>query len=101
MEIITLAKSNELLSPYKDSKLIKTLSWFSEYYYNAIPMQGDTIQYNDLRYGTMSFKFDRPEDFIFHFNLVKENNELRLLPEERPKNDRRDLALFWKRLKGN
>lgn len=101
MEIITLAKSNELLSPYKDSKLIKTLSWFSEYYYNAIPMQGDTIQYNDLRYGTMSFKFDRPEDFIFHFNLVKENHELRLLPEERPKNDRRDLALFWKRLKGN
>ena len=66
-----------------------------------MPTNGDTIQYNDLRYGTMSFKFDKAEDFIFHFNLLKVDQGINLLPEKRPKNNRRDLKTFWERLKGN
>lgn len=85
VELSPVPKSRDITDPYRETKLIKTLSWFSEYYYNAMPTNGDTIQYNDLRYGTMSFKFDKAEDFIFHFNLLKVDEGINLLPEERPK----------------
>jgi inner membrane protein len=101
VDLTPVPKSRDITEPYKETKLIKTLAWFSEYYYNAMPTNGDTIQYNDLRYGTMSFKFDKAEDFIFHFNLLKVDQGINLLPEERPKNNRRDLKTFWERLKGN
>lgn len=101
MEIKKLDKTDNIIAAYKDSKLIKTLTWFSDNYYNVYDMNNDTLQYNDLRYGTMNFQFDKPKDFIFHFDLKREKNELKLLPETRPENDRRDLKTFWERLKGN
>jgi hypothetical protein len=32
---------------------------------------------------------------------LKVDEGINLLPEERPKNNRRDLKTFWERLKGN
>ena len=64
-------------------------------------MGNDKIQYNDLRYGTFSFRFDRPKDYIFHFNLVKKGNELQVSSErERPVQSRAELIQFWNRIKG-
>lgn len=83
-----------------DQKELKILTWFSEQYYNLMDLGNGQMQYNDLRYGTLSFKFDEPKDFIFHFNLTKEGDHLKVLPErERPKRDPEELQKFWERIR--
>ena len=100
--IRVLPQNQYLVKEYMDQKELKILTWFSEQYYNLMDLGNGQMQYNDLRYGTLSFKFDEPKDFIFHFNLTKEGDHLKVLPErERPKRDPEELQKFWERIKGN
>jgi len=100
--IRVLPQNQYLVKEFMDQKELKILTWFSEQYYNLMDLGNGQMQYNDLRYGTLSFKFDEPKDFIFHFNLTKEGDHLKVLPErERPKRDPEELQKFWERIKGN
>lgn len=100
--IRVLPQNQYLVKEFMDQKELKILTWFSEQYYNLMDLGNGRLQYNDLRYGTLSFKFDDPKDFIFHFNLTREGDHLKVLPErERPNRDPEELQKFWERLKGN
>ncbi|HRH99819.1 MAG TPA: metal-dependent hydrolase [Saprospiraceae bacterium] len=99
--LIVLDHQNNLLTKYGNNKISQVLPWFSNQYYSTMQIAPDTIQYNDLRYGTFNFQFGKPEDYIFHFKLKENNGQLDLLPQnERPKQSRRDLEKFWERIKG-
>ena len=60
----------------------------------------DEIQYNDLRFGTMSGRMERPEDFIFHMSLQDQNGKLIFKEESRPANKREDIEWFKNRIFG-
>lgn len=47
-----------------------------------------------------SFRFDRPKDYIFHFNLSQKGNEIQVSSErDRPVQSRAELIQFWNRIK--
>lgn len=50
---------------------IEVLDWFSNGYYNVIPLSKDKIQINDLRFGTFSGNTSGKDDFVFRFILSK------------------------------
>ena len=78
---------------------IKTLSWFSNGYYNFIPIGENTYRYNDLRYP--SFDKDDANKSVFSFTIKKDGARWNALPFEGKPPSSEDLDYFWKRIKGN
>jgi inner membrane protein len=68
---------NELLlseiSP--DDYTVNTIKWFSKDYYTVQQISGDTLQINDLRYGTFGTRGGSKDEFIFKFRIYKDQNE--------------------------
>jgi len=92
-----LPKNHELVPI--ENKDIKTLSWFSNGYYNIIPM--DTMgqyRYNDLRYPLMNTK--DPNSSVFSFTIYKDENRWNILPFNGRPPSSEDLIVFWNRVKG-
>ncbi len=83
-------------------KNLQTLSWFSDNYYNIIPLQNDTIQFNDLRYGNFKFSYDNKNDYGFHFKLLSQGNgNYKMLNDSpRPNITDEDLNNYWLRILG-
>lgn len=72
----TIGKNHELLQGHEDDPDIRILRRFSKGYYNVLPLRPDSLQLNDLRFGTMSRSFDDPEDYVFKFVLYEEGKWL-------------------------
>jgi hypothetical protein len=93
--------NHQSIIPYKDQKAVKLLTWFSSGYYSIIPEDDKTFQYNDLRFGSMSGKMNKKEDYIFKFNLVDSNGILTMVKQQdRPENKREDIEWFKQRIFG-
>lgn len=93
--------NHQSIIPYKDQKAVKLLTWFSSGYYSIIPEDYKTFQYNDLRFGSMSGKMNKKEDYIFKFNLVDSNGILTMVKQQdRPENKREDIEWFKQRIFG-
>ncbi|WP_412985589.1 metal-dependent hydrolase [Pontimicrobium sp. IMCC45349] len=92
-----LPKNHDLVSTdYKD---IQTLSWFSNGYYNLIPLEEEnTFRYNDLRYPLLNES--DPNSSVFSFTIKKEGERWNALPFEGKPPSSEDLSVFWKRIKG-
>lgn len=91
-------KNHHLLEAYDGSRETRILKWFSNNYYNIQQLGGDTLKFNDLRYGTIS---TGEGDFVFFFHLCE--NEEGVLEVTQPRErDIEEGALeeFWKRIKG-
>ncbi len=63
-------KNHDLVEEYAADENIQILQWFSDGYYTVTPMNGDTLQIGDLRYGTTKERPAQPEDFVFKFTIV-------------------------------
>lgn len=61
-------RSEELLEPVADHEDLQHLKRFSEGYYTA-EMRGDTLIFNDLRFGQMIGWRDRRAPFVFQYYL--------------------------------
>lgn len=93
------------LIEYKDDYAFKKLVWFSDGFYNVIRKNQDTLQFNDLRYGTyIGGDWRNPKDYIFSFLLVTkpdgtydfhENNQR---PDEA--SQKKMLRIMWNRIIG-
>ncbi len=93
--------NHEVFDQYKDQDIIKRLPWFSNGYYNLIPMEDKKIRYNDLRFGSKNGRMDKPEDFIFQINLADKNGVLEMTENQKPPdNKREDIEWFKKRIVG-
>ncbi len=94
-----IPKNYHLIEGKEDTRAIKTLNWFSNGYYCIIPYNGDTIQLNDLRFGTQSIEYTgKPEDFIFGFILNYKDGEFEV--EENRAAREGDVGEMFKQLWG-
>ena len=93
-----LPKNHQLAS--NSNKDIQTLSWFSNGYYNLIPLEKEeAFRYNDLRYPLLNS--DDPNSSIFSFTIIKVGERWNTLPFNGKPPSSEDLSVFWKRVKGN
>ena len=94
-----LPKNHELLAPYADLREIKILDWFSEGYYNIERFGADTLQINNLKYGTISENPEEDPIYVFSFRFKEQDGKLIQLPQEFER-DSASLNYFWERIKG-
>ena len=95
-------KNHALLDLYADGRTVNTLRWFSKDYYNVLPYNGDTLQINDLRFGSTSEPLEAPEDYVFKFLVWPDAQGELDLTQSRAGNFSEDrLARFWSRIQGN
>lgn len=97
-DLKVIPKNHHLLDKYAGTREAETLKWFSNEFYGIQDLGGDSLQFNDLRYGSMSQKED---DFVFYF-ILKENEEGKLEVKEPSERDVEEgvLGEFWERMKG-
>ena len=94
-------KNHDLLAPYADTRTVETLQWFSKGYYNVLPYSGDTLQFNDLRFGSTSEPLEAPEDYVFKFLLWPDETGALQMTQSRAGNFSEErLVAFWTRLNG-
>lgn len=94
-------KGRALDGSEQGKQMAQKLEWFSDGFCNVIPRADDTLQWNDLRFGSLNFRFEKPEDFVFHFDLLQKNDSLLFLPErKRPDATEGQMQRFWQRAFG-
>lgn len=93
----SLPKNHHILS--KENSDLKTLTWFSNEYYNLEELDNNLIRYNDLRYPLLNP--DDPKSSVFSMYLFKDGNRLNMKDFEPEEPKRKDVKQFWERIKGN
>jgi inner membrane protein len=90
---------------FQSDHTLKILRWFSDDYFNIVENKSDSIQYYDLRFGTFRMKTSDPDQFVFKFNLTKNDQGEYILKDqgERPRdaNFREAFSALWDRILGN
>lgn len=104
IEFVRIEKNHEIIKGLDEDPTILELRKFSKDYFSVIQV-GDSIQYNDLRFGTFYGKGDEATDFPFRFLLDYNEEEGYILkgtmggPEEGEAKEM--MAYLWKRIQGN
>lgn len=60
---------------HEEDESIKTLQWFSNGYNSYTSKGGDKLQVNDLRFGRFRAEGQDPDNFVFTFDLTKNENQ--------------------------
>jgi inner membrane protein len=94
-------KNHHLIAAYEDDPDIKILQWFTDGYYTVDQMPDNKLQIGDMRYGTIKERQARPEDYVFKFSIVP-NDEGGVDAFEARDMDQREDAFgdLWTRIKG-
>ncbi|TVZ55925.1 inner membrane protein [Lutibacter sp. Hel_I_33_5] len=77
---------------------IKTLTWFSNNYFNLSKNEDGTFSYVDLRYPMLDP--DNKDSSVFRFTLLKENGRWDILPFRGNPPNKEDFSKFLERIKG-
>ncbi len=95
--ILTIPKNRHLLNVSHPD--IKTLTWFSNEYYNLVPMDSSAnVQYLDLRYPLLNPK--NAQTSMFRFELKKDRDRWNMVPFSGKPPSREDLKEFLNRFYG-
>jgi len=93
--------NENLLEPVSDHKDVALLKRFSQGFYTVV-QSGDTLVFNDLRFGQIIGWHDPKEKFVFHYFLRHpENNTLVVQRGRFSKWNRQSIISFIRRIKGN
>ena len=96
-KIITVSKNHDLIDMNDEN--LKTLTWFSNNYYNLSKKENpNTYKYVDLRYPMLN-----PDDentSVFNFTLFQKNGEWDILPFDGSPPNKEDFNKFIERIKG-
>jgi inner membrane protein len=87
----------------KDQTL-KTLTWFSDDYYQIKRKNQDSLEYYDLRFGTFKMKSTDAEQFVFKFNIQEKPKGTFILKDQGDRPRDADFgeafAALWNRIMG-
>jgi inner membrane protein len=93
-------RNEQLLDPVDDHEEVQLLKRFSQGYYTA-ESRGDTLVFNDLRFGQIIGWMDPTEEFVFHYFLDHpEDNELVVQRGRFARWDRRAVKALVERIRG-
>lgn len=95
-----IPKNHEMLKPYDGVRDVETIKWFSKGYYNVMERDDGKLQMNNLRFGSTSDSYDKPEDFMFAFTVERENDGSVKVTgrRERGPNDDNAFKTLWDRI---
>ncbi len=96
-----LSKNHELVAEYENDKAIRVLKWFTRDYFTVLKIDENTLQVNDLRYGSTGENFNSEDKYVFRFILEDENGKLNA--HQLRSYHRMTLAglkKLWRRIKG-
>ncbi|HXB10026.1 MAG TPA: metal-dependent hydrolase [Puia sp.] len=94
-------KGKWLLKPYLDHPDVRYLQRFSQGFY-TVEEWGDTLVFNDLRFGEMKGWEDPKARFVFHYFLQRPGENNVVVQRGRFAGwDRRSLRIFIRRIRGN
>lgn len=100
-KLYNVPKNHDLIAAFKEEEDVKIAQWFSDGYYTVMPMNGDTLQIGDLRYGTTKDRVAQPEDFVFKFTLSPNPDGSVNVTEGRDIDGREEMfGELWDRVKG-
>ncbi len=94
-------RNDSLLKGWEETETVKDLKRFSQGFY-TIEKWGDTLVFNDLRFGQMVGWHDPKERFVFHYLISLPDAENRLVVQRGrfAKWNRETLGSMWTRIKG-
>jgi inner membrane protein len=94
-------KRDSLLEPLRETHDVKQLVRFSQNYY-TVEQWGDTVVFNDLRFGQIAGWDDPQAKFVFHYYLNDPAANLMVIQRGRFSNwNRRTLRSMLSRIKGD
>jgi inner membrane protein len=63
-----IPRNGELIDPYKETRGVRQLLWFSNGYY-AVTKEDGQLRFHDLRFGEIQIDYNRPGRFIFTWDM--------------------------------
>jgi inner membrane protein len=75
-DLVSIPKNHELVDQWQGDEALEVLKWFSKDYFAIMTLKDGSLQYNDLRYSTVTGSWDSPEDYIFNFKLQEKEGKL-------------------------
>jgi inner membrane protein len=94
-------KRDSLLEPLRETHDVKQLTRFSQGYY-TVEQWGDTLVFNDLRFGQIAGWNDPTAEFVFHYYLNHPEANLMVIQRGRFSNwNRRTLRTMLRRIKAD
>ena len=98
---VVIPKNHEWLSQYEGHRSVRVLRWFSDDYFLVFKRKDGRMQYSDLRFGTMTGRFEGERDMVFGFILEEKNGELiATSTDERPTDAGEGFRQLWLRMLG-
>jgi len=94
--VLTIPKSHDLLDMNHHD--LKTLTWFSNNYYNLLQNDDDTYSYVDLRYPMLNA--NDTNSSVFKFTIIKKKNRWDILPFMGNPPSKEEFNSFIERVKG-
>ncbi len=96
-----LDKNHELIEAITDDHSIKILKWFSNGYYNLTEKPDGSLEFNDLRYGTLDALVPGEGNYIFKFSIKEKDGEIDVHHiRERPPATDDTFSNYWNRIIG-
>lgn len=96
-------RNQELLQAKADDPTLETLRWFCKDYYTITKLDGDTLQFNDMRFGVTTTRAGDPH-YIFNFPIIKGEDGyydmLKLNGGPPPGEEQDMLGKMWTRMTG-
>jgi hypothetical protein len=99
----TFPKNRHLLDGHDMDEDIRTMIWFTNGYYNLMERPDGRLQFNHLRYGLTTARYEEPSDFVWYWIIEKRADSTWTgvtVPEERTFG-KDDLRRFRERLLGD
>jgi len=101
MDLKFFPKNQWMLKGLEDRDDVKNLMRFSQGYYTLERWGGDTLVFNDLRFGQTAGWEDSSARFAFHYYLSHpDENKLVVQRGRFASWDRKTLQAFWRRIRG-
>jgi inner membrane protein len=101
MDFSYFPRNNSLLKPIADHEDLQHLIRFSKGFY-TVEQHGDTLVFNDLRFGQIIGWHDPKEQFVFHYYLQHPTDNDLVVQRGRFAGWNQEVVLsLWKRIKGN
>lgn len=104
VKLQALPKNHALLDPYRDNELVDILVWFAQDFYNVLPKEDGSLQFNNLRFGLLDSSIIKTDDpYLINYIIRQHDGNIEVEENNRGMRDVKigeALAAMWRRMQG-